>query len=277
VRRRSKAELTDNFMSMREEIFEQSTPWRGPLAVSAGFHICLVVAGMLLGWFADRAGNQWGMGGPMSEEHVVNAHMVATAIPLPARENDPNSVLATESVGQSEAQTKPPEPEPDAIPIQGRTTKTKPDKIHRPTIYQKLVAVPLASKEIVPFGSAPAASVPYSVFRSAAGNGGMTFGQNGSFAERYAWYVKIVQQKVSENWMKYEVDPGVQSAPRVYLMFEIARNGTPVNVELSQSSGIPSLDISAVRALKRIDTFGALPGDYSGNKVSVEFWFEFKR
>jgi hypothetical protein len=29
--------------------------------------------------------------------------------------------------------------------------------------------------------------------------------------------------------------------------------------------------------LQRIDTFGPLPPDYSGNKVSVEFWFDYKR
>jgi protein TonB len=40
---------------------------------------------------------------------------------------------------------------------------------------------------------------------------------------------------------------------------------------------VPSLDQSAARALQRIDTFGPLPSDYSGNKVSVEFWFDYKR
>jgi len=262
---------------MRVEMFEQHGPWKGPLAVSAGLHLGLILTGVLLGWAFTRAGNLWGVGNPMNEEHVVTVQMVANAIPLPARENDPNSVLATDSSGQSQPMAKPPEPEKEAIAIPGPTEKTKPEKIHRATIYQRPAPVPLASNKIVPYGSAPAASAPYTAFRAAAGNGGMTFGQNGSFADKYAWYVEGVQRKVSENWMKYEVDPGVQTAPRVYLTFEIARDGTPTNVQLSQSSGIPSLDVSAVRALKRIDTFGSLPGDYPGNKVSVEFWFEYKR
>ncbi len=50
-----------------------------------------------------------------------------------------------------------------------------------------------------------------------------------------------------------------------------------MNVQIEQSSGVPSLDISAVRALQRIDTFGPLPADYSGSKVSVEFWFDYRR
>ncbi|MBV9608993.1 MAG: TonB family protein, partial [Acidobacteria bacterium] len=61
---------------------------------------------------------------------------------------------------------------------------------------------------------------------------------------------------------------------RVYVVFDILRDGRPANVQVEQSSGVPSMDVSAVRALQRIDTFGPLPGDYSGNKVSVEFWFE---
>jgi protein TonB len=50
-----------------------------------------------------------------------------------------------------------------------------------------------------------------------------------------------------------------------------------VNIKVEQSSGIPSLDQSATRALQRIDTFGPLPAGYNGNYVSVEFWFDYKR
>jgi protein TonB len=73
------------------------------------------------------------------------------------------------------------------------------------------------------------------------------------------------------------VDPGISDARRVYVTFDIMRDGHPENVQVEQSSGVPSLDQSAVRALQRIDTFGPLPSDYSGSKVSVEFWFDYKR
>ena len=53
--------------------------------------------------------------------------------------------------------------------------------------------------------------------------------------------------------------------------------GRPMNAQVEQSSGVPSLDDSARRAVQRIDTFGALPPEYSGSKVSVEFWFDYKR
>ena len=71
--------------------------------------------------------------------------------------------------------------------------------------------------------------------------------------------------------------PNIREARRVYLTFDIARDGHPFNVQVEQPSDVPSLDLSATRALQRIDTFGPLPSDYSGSKVSVEFWFDFKR
>ena len=87
----------------------------------------------------------------------------------------------------------------------------------------------------------------------------------------------MIQQKVAENWLKYEVDPRISCAQRVYITFDIARDGHPSNVQVEQSSGLPSLDISAKRALERIDTFGPLPPDYAGGKISVEYWFDYKK
>jgi protein TonB len=61
------------------------------------------------------------------------------------------------------------------------------------------------------------------------------------------------------------------------LVFDITRSGQPTHVQIEQSSGVPSLDNSAIRALQRIDTFGPLPPEYSGSKVTVEFWFDLSR
>ena len=111
-----------------------------------------------------------------------------------------------------------------------------------------------------------------------ATKGGFGFqGGQGDFGSRFAYYVDIVRRKVSDNWLKYEVDPSITDARRVYIDFDINRSGQPTNIRVAQSSGIPSLDQSAVRALQRIDTFGPLPSGYSGNYVSVEFWFDYRR
>ena len=61
---------------------------------------------------------------------------------------------------------------------------------------------------------------------------------------------------------------------RVYIVFDIQPNGTPANVRIEQTGGVPALDLSAVRTIQRIDSFGDTP---THDKVSVEFWFEVSR
>ena len=129
----------------------------------------------------------------------------------------------------------------------------------------------------IPYGEGGPASGPYTMSAGGAQGGFGFTGSGGDFGSQFAWYVQAVQRKVTENWLKYEVDPRITEAKRVYLTFDIARDGHPMNVEIEQSSGVPSLDQSAIRALQRIDTFGPLPSNYSGSKVSVEFWFDYKR
>ena len=98
-------------------------------------------------------------------------------------------------------------------------------------------------------------SGPYGTFSAGGAKGGFGFsGGGGDFGSRYSWYVKVVQQKVSENWLKYDIDPRISDAQRVYLTFDITRGGQPANVEVEQSSGVPSLDQSAVRVIQLIET-----------------------
>jgi protein TonB len=130
----------------------------------------------------------------------------------------------------------------------------------------------------VPFGQGGPVSGPYGTFSAAGAKGGFGVqGGGGDFGTQYAYYVKQIQQVVTQNWLRYEIDPNIRQANRVYVTFDINRSGQPSNVQIEQSSGVPSLDQSAVRALQRIDSFGPLPAGYSGSKVSVEFWFDYKR
>ena len=73
-------------------------------------------------------------------------------------------------------------------------------------------------------------------------------------ATAYAWYVRVVQQKVSENWLKYEIDPNIHQANRVLRSFRHQAIRPAGKCQIEQSSGVPSLDQSAVRAIQRIDT-----------------------
>jgi protein TonB len=260
-------------MAASADIYAEHSGLSKPLAWSAGLHLAFAVFVVLYAMFIQGArGSGWGSGGLGD---AMGATLVSS-VPLPASEVQTNNVLATESKGLSKSQPKPEEKEPEAVPIPDKHAKTKP----RPATSETKRKTEPAPEETnqVPYGEGGPVSGPYSMFNAGGAKGGFGFtGGGGDFGSRYSWYVKVVQQKVSENWLKYEVDPSITSANRVYVTFDIFRDGTPRNVQIEQSSGVPSLDISAVRAVQRIDTFGPLPQDYGGNKVSVEFWFDYKK
>ena len=256
------------------EIFFEHDSWARNLAWSAGLHVAITATILLYTVIHPGGeGSSWGAGGGGDAIGVT----LAATVPLPAKEAPTENVLANESKGITQSQPKQEEKAPEAIPIPDKTTKVKP-KPETSASKRKAQEQPVEESNVVPFGQGGPVSGPYGSFSAANAKGGFGFtGGGGDFGNRFAWYVRVVQQKVSENWLKYEVDPRVSDAQRVYITFDVMRDGHPANVQVEQSSGVPSLDQSAVRAIQRIDTFGALPSDYSGNKVSVEFWFDYKR
>jgi periplasmic protein TonB len=261
-------------MATNTEIYFEHDRWGHNLAWSAGLHLSLAACVLLYAVIApSTGGSTWGAGGG---GEAIGVSLVST-IPLPSKPSDAQNVLANDSKGVSKSQAKPVENEPDAIPIPEKEIKRKTKAELTPT-HQKPQPVPEAESNVVPFGEGGPVSGPYGSFNAGGAKGGFGFtGGGGDFGTRFAWYVRVIQQKVSENWLKSEVDPRVSQSQRVYLTFDITRGGRPANVQVEQSSGVPSLDRSAAQALERIDTFGPLPSDYSGNKVSVEFWFDYKR
>jgi protein TonB len=256
-------------MAASPEIFFEHAQWRRPIFASVALHAGLAGVLVVYGvFFQTSRGPMWGTGGGGDAMSAT----IVSSLPLPSNEIQSQSVLATESKGLSQSQPVAQTQEPDAIAIPDKDKKKKVTKPINSTVKPR-EPEPQPSNQI-PFGEGG----PAATFSAAGGQGAMSFsGGSGDFGNRYAYYVTIVQQKVSQNWLKYEVDPSVQEGRRVYVSFDISRSGEPSNIQVEQSSGVPSLDISAVRALKRIDTFGPLPSDYSGSKVSVEFWFDWKR
>jgi protein TonB len=254
------------------DIYSEHGQLRRPLAWSLGLHLAFAAFVVLYAMFIQGVrGEGWGSGGTGD---AMGATLVSS-VPLPANPEQTTNVLATESKGLSKSEPTVQEKEPEAIPIPDKNSKTKPAPIKSAT-QRKAQPEPPESNQI-PYGEGGPVSGPYTMTAGGAKGGFGFTGSGGDFGSRYSWYVEAVQRKVTENWLKYEVDPRITDAKRVYLTFDIARDGHPANVEIEQSSGVPSLDISAMRAIQRIDTFGALPPDYSGSKVSVEFWFDYKR
>jgi protein TonB len=262
-------------MAANAEIYFEHDRWGRALAWSAGLHVGITVALLIYSALVYRtSGDTWGSGGG---GEAIGATLVST-VPLPANPAQTQNVLANESKGLTQSQPKVEEKTPDAIEIQGKNAKIKPKKKQETASKEKAQPAPEEESNQVAFGEGGPVSGPYGTFSAGGAKGGFGItGGGGDFGTRYAWYVQVIQKKVADNWLKYEVDPKITTAQRVYITFDVARDGSPANVQIEQSSGVPSLDISAKRALQRIDTFGPLPSDYSGGKISVEFWFDYKK
>jgi periplasmic protein TonB len=257
------------------DIFPTEGNVRGPLIGSVALHVALFALALFGYLLPSGRGESWG--GTLGGGGAMSATLVSS-IPLPTPPTQTQNVLANESKGLAQSKPKEtPKEEPKAIPIPAPEAKRKgPHETTPKKPPPKEVAKVEDNK--IPFGEGGPVSGPYGSFTSGSTKGGLSFtGGTGDFGSRFGWYVDGVRRKVSENWLKYEVDPNIDTARRVYIYFEITRGGQPENIRVEQSSGIPSLDQSAMRALQRIDTFGPLPPEYGGRYVAVEFWFDYRR
>jgi len=206
----------------------------------------------------------------------------ASSIPLPRPEVVREEAAANESPGFYESE-KPAPPVPDKTaekipetkaPV--KTTKVPKAKAPAPPA-PKAAAVPEPPpSNAIPYGQGGRPSMSYGSFPTGAGQAGVGFG-DAAFGEKYGAYVTAMTRAISNNWVRGTVDSRIQKAPRVYMTFDIARDGTISNVSVQQSSGIPSLDRSADRAVRASSPLPALPADYRGSSINVQFYFEYSR
>lgn len=249
---------------------------RGTLLLSVSLHGLLFVVALGYTTLGPRFGGGWGRSWGTGGATRVNAVSSLPGVPLPAPMLATRSTVATENAGlyQTEPQTKPEEVAPE-LEIPKFQQEVKPEKAVRVNkrIQKEVLETPANA---IPFGLGGKPSMAYSQFVNSAGEGGLGFGE-GNFGERFGWYVAAVRGRISSNWLLSTVSTNILTAPRVYLNFDILRDGTITNVQITQSSGVPEVDRSALRAVLASNPLGPLPADYGGNRVSVEFYFDFRR
>lgn len=233
---------------------------------------------MLISFPQAQRGEGWGgIGGSAIQVQAVRS---LPGVPLPTPPVVTQSRVATESPGlykaPPERQLKREEPAPKAaeIPRFGKEPQRRAAPVQRARHGEPTPPLPPGA---IPSNSAGPPALPYTTFQAGGAAGGMSFGGGGAFGTRYPWYVDSVQRRISSNWLLSSIDPYVQWAPRAVINFEILRDGTVVNIQMTQASGVPSVDRSAIRAIHDSSPLDRLPSDYSGDKVMVEFWFDFRR
>ena len=62
---------------------------------------------------------------------------------------------------------------------------------------------------------------------------------------------------------------------RVAIQFAIGKNGSVPKLVIASSSGIPSLDRAAVAGISASNPFPALPREYTGNDIRLQFLFQY--
>ncbi len=93
----------------------------------------------------------------------------------------------------------------------------------------------------------------------------------GSFP--YAYYIEIVRNRVSSNWITATLNFNVQNDYIVVVSFTILKSGGIKDLVIEKSSGINSLDTSALRAVKYSIPFPPLPKTYDKNELAVFIQF----
>ena len=109
------------------------------------------------------------------------------------------------------------------------------------------------------------------------GIGGDLAGQIGMSDFAYTYYLTWVRDKISSNWFTSLVDPGITGTYQVAVYFRIRRDGSISNLAIRQSSGIPSLDRSAERAILSSAPFAPLPPDYREDYLGIILIFEHSK
>ena len=251
-----------------------------PLLISTSLH--LVVLLLLFFGPAVRQGETWGgQGGGVTQVSLVGE---LQGVPLPRPDVVTDSKVATESPGwfREESESKP---APKAAPVEPATAEEIPD-FQNNSRRRRADSIPPPPKRdrpspkpigAVPFGEGGPPALPFSNYASESGSVGSAVGSGNGFGSKYSWYVDAINRRISSNWLVSSVDPYVKWAPRTAVTFDILRDGSIVNLQMVKSSGITSVDRSTLRAVRESSPLPALPNQYGGDRVAVDFYFDFRR
>jgi periplasmic protein TonB len=244
--------------------------WFGSFALHAALAAAIVSSTIYLSRLHD---SRWGQ---ISSGETISATLVSAApsLPLPSPTLNSDSVLATQTPSPAPLiPEKQAEAAPDltAIPI---PAKPKPIKHVAPK------ATPAAPKYVQPkqqqhranYGEAAPSSIPTSIPTSMDKS---VVVQNGDFGSRFGWYVDVIKRTVAQNWYSQLADPKASMGHSVVVTFTVHRDGSVSDPRIAQSSRVPSLDLSAIQAIQRVNTFGPLPNGYAGNSVTVAYTFTY--
>jgi protein TonB len=252
----------------------------GKPRIGSSFLLHIGIVGFIIGWiFVSHLfhGSEWGN---QRTPGAIQATLVssAPAIPLPQDQPPSQNVVATQT--PSPAPTPPlpqiaPVPPPDAIPLVQKITPPKKSPPRKQEQETRKTAPAPAKQYRAPYGEEAANRMPRTLAPTNQGPENPITVTGGSNGFNYPWYVSVIQTKVRQSWYTQEVSPSTPTGSKVSVTFVISRDGTPSDIRISQRSGYPTLDSSALRAVQRVENFSPLPSGYNKSSVSVEYTFTY--
>lgn len=244
----------------------------GGFAGSFALHGAVVA--LLLGWaWLLHSGQNWGDTSATSS--AIQATMVSD-IPLPPKQpTDQDNVLATDAPSPAPIAPTPKTvatPLPDAVPIPAKPTKpvkTADKSAPAPPLHPQPTKVDPNKAQT---GEAGGVRIAMSSAQTHAGT--VSVGTpDAAFGTINAYYVQQITNKVAQQWYTGMLDPQA-AGHRVYITFQVERDGTPSHIKIAQRSGDNTLDTTALHAVQAIDTFGPLPDRYTGSHIDVTYYFD---
>ncbi|MBI3666024.1 MAG: TonB family protein [Acidobacteria bacterium] len=257
---------------------------RKPFLSAVALHVFFFSLTFFYSWALMKSPIRFGdpnamMGGVVPLNIVRNIPLAPaqTVIQNPVA-SDTRSSVPPPPPGKAQAQPQEKvEAEAEAIPIPGPKVN-KPSE-RKPAIRRFRPYVPDRDNQLYSVTGMGVNTPSYSGIQPERFGVGIGAGPGNPFGSRYGWYAEALQRRIGEQWQKElaQVDPRVRTGPRTVVFFEILRDGSLRNVRLTQSSGNPSLDYAALRAVTNASPLPQLPSDLGRSSVTTEVWFQLKR
>ncbi len=84
-------------------------------------------------------------------------------------------------------------------------------------------------------------------------------------------YMKKLQRNIKRN----RHPPKGNESKRVVLLFKIAKDGKLLSNSVYKTSGIPTVDRTALNAVEMTAPFRQLPAEYQKDSVEIQFTFDY--
>lgn len=203
---------------------------------------------------------------PFSDEFFdsIQAELVAE-VPGPIASPAPQQV-------QPEVRPEPEPPKPQPEPEPPPETETAGDVVHSkradPTPAKEEDPEPHPSEPVEdPGDSDPSAPTGERVGDSTGGV------QGGGEISLFGWYQSSVSRALYSTWRRPPL-AGQRGSLSVLISFEIRKDGSVSGLRVDQSSGVPALDRSALRAVADASPLPRLPPGWRGTSMTAAYVFE---